>query len=54
MNNLSYMFRSMFIINLLMPLIMIENISDYRISLNNIYVSIFIVMNILLYETNGL
>lgn len=35
------MFISMFIINIFMPLIMIYRISDYYISLNNIYNSFF-------------
>jgi len=46
------MFLSMFLINIFMPLIMIYKVSDYRISLNNIYTSVFmssammLVMNI--------
>ena len=47
-----YMFLSMFLINIFMPLIMIYKVSDYRISINNIYTSVFmssammLVMNI--------
>jgi len=36
-----FMFISMFLINILMPIIMIYRISDYYISLNNIYSSLF-------------
>lgn len=47
MNHL-YMFLAMFLINLGMPLIMIKNITDYRISLNNIYASFFMAFSMLL------
>ena len=38
---ITFMFISMFLINLLMPILMIKDINDYRISLNNIYGSLF-------------
>jgi len=41
MNHSIFMFISMFLINLLMPIIMIKDINDYRISLNSIYGSFF-------------
>ena len=42
------MFFSMFIINLLMPLIMIEKVSDFYISLNSIYGSFFMASSMVL------
>jgi hypothetical protein len=44
----AYMVVSMFFINILMPIVMIKNISDYRISLNNIYMSAFMSFSMIL------
>jgi len=42
------MFLAMFLIDLGMPIIMIKNLNDYRVSLNNIYSAFFMGFSMLL------